>query len=98
MDEVQYVFTQVGSPAEAAQYGCVGSPTEATFSILLHDKKDTEKLLKEMEKKKDQYPDAKLEVIAASFMMGGASTNITIDVIGENIADLEKVANAIKER
>ena len=35
MDEVKYVFSQVGSPAEAAQYGWVGSPTEATFSILL---------------------------------------------------------------
>ena len=42
MDEVQHVFSQVGSPAEAAQYGWVGSPTEASFSILLHDKKDTD--------------------------------------------------------
>ena len=98
MDEVQHVFSQVGSPAEAAQYGWVGSPTEATFSILLHDKKDTEHIVKEMEKKKDQYPDAILEVTAASFMMGGASTNITIDVVGENIADLEEVATTIKEK
>ena len=51
-----------------------------------------------MEKKKDQYPDATLEVSTASFMMGGASTNITIDVVGENIADLEKVATNIKEK
>ena len=42
MDEVEYVFSQVGSPAEAAQYGFVGSPTEASFSILLEDKKDTD--------------------------------------------------------
>ena len=46
-----------------------------------------------MEKKKDQYPDATLEVTAASFMMGGASTNITIDVVGENLADLRKSGN-----
>ena len=58
MDEVEYVFSQVGSPAEAAQYGWVGSSTEATFSILLNDKKDTDLIVKEMEKKKDQYPDA----------------------------------------
>ena len=31
-------------------------------------------------------------------MMGGASTNITIDVVGENITDLEKVATTIKEK
>lgn len=70
LDEVQYVFSQVGSPPEAARYGYIGSPTEASFSILLDDKKDTDLIVKEMEKKKDQYPDALLEVTAASFMMG----------------------------
>lgn len=98
MDEVQYVFSQVGSPAEAAQYGWVGSSTEASFSILLHDKKDAELIVKEIEKKKDQYPDALLEVTAASFMMGGASTNITIDIVGENLDDLEYAATTIKEK
>ena len=84
LDGVQDVFAQVGSPSEAAQFGFVGSPTEASFSILLEDKKDTDKILKEVEKQKDQYPDATLDVSSASFMMGGAGTNITIDVIGEN--------------
>lgn len=98
MDEVQHVFSQVGSPAEAAQYGWVGSPTEASFSILLHDKKNTDFIVKEMEKKKDQYPDALLEVTAASFMMGGASATITIDVVGENLTDLEKTATTIKDK
>jgi multidrug efflux pump subunit AcrB len=97
-DEVQHVFTQVGSPTEAAQYGYVGSPTEASFSILLHDKKDTEVILEEMEKQKDQYPNATLDVSAASFMMGSGGTNITIDVIGKNTSDLEKVANNIKDK
>ncbi|WP_342543140.1 efflux RND transporter permease subunit [Paenisporosarcina sp. FSL H8-0542] len=98
MDEVKHVFSQVGSPAEAAQYGYVGSPTEASFSILLDDKNDTDFIVKEMLKKKDQYPDAILEVTTASFMMGGAGTNITIDVVGENLADLEEVATNIKEK
>ncbi|WP_028393333.1 efflux RND transporter permease subunit [Bacillus cihuensis] len=98
MDEVNYVFSQVGSPAEAAQFGYVGSPTEATLSILLHDKEDTEKILDKVENKKNEFPDAQLEVFASSFMMGGASTNVTIDVIGENVTDLEKTADAIKEK
>lgn len=97
-DKVKYVFSQVGSPAEAAQYGWVGSETEASFSILLEDKKDTDFIVKEMEKKKDQYPDALLEVTTASFMMGGGSTNITIDVVGENLSELEKVAANIKDK
>ncbi|WP_338471451.1 efflux RND transporter permease subunit [Niallia sp. XMNu-256] len=98
MDEVKDLFMQVGSPSEAAQYGWVGSPTEASFSILLSNKKDTDKVIEEIEKKKDQYSDATLEVTAASFMMGGSSTNITIDVIGDDLAKLEEVAGTIKEK
>ncbi|MCC3355364.1 efflux RND transporter permease subunit [Bacillus sp. REN16] len=98
MDEVKYLFSQVGSPAEAAQFGHVGSPTEASFSILLNDTEDTDKVIEAVEKKKDQYPDAQFEVFASSFMMGGASAAITIDVVGENISDLETVANKIKEK
>ncbi|MEK3980684.1 efflux RND transporter permease subunit [Psychrobacillus sp. FSL K6-2836] len=96
MEEVQHVFAQVGSPPEAAQYGWVGSSTEASFSILLEDKKDTDIIVKEMEKQKEQYPDALFEITTASFMMGGASTNITIDVVGEDLTELEDVATTIK--
>lgn len=98
MEEVEHLFAQVGSPPEAAQYGWVGSSTEASFSILLKNKKDTDFIAKEMEKQKDQYPDAQFEVSTASFMMGGASTNITIDVVGDNITELETVAEDIKEK
>lgn len=98
MEEVQHVFAQVGSPPEAAQYGWVGSSTEASFSILLEDKKDTDIIVKEMERQKEQYPDALFEITTASFMMGGASTNITIDVVGEDITELEDVATTIKEK
>lgn len=94
-EEVQHIFTQIGSPPEAAHYGWVGSSTEATFSIFLEDKKNTDFLVKEMEIQKKQYSDAKFEVSTASFMMGGASPNITIDIIGESILELEKVATEI---
>lgn len=98
MDEVEYVFNQVGSSADSAQFGQIGSPTEAVISILLKDKDDTDKVLKEIEKKKDDYSDAVLEVATASFMMGGSATNITIDVIGEDTALLEETANTIKDK
>lgn len=97
-EEVQHIFTQIGSPPEAAHYGWVGSSTEATFSIFLEDKKNTDFLVKEMEIQKKQYTDAKFEVSTASFMMGGASPNITIDIIGESILELEKVATEIIEK
>ncbi|MDQ7862919.1 hypothetical protein RCO48_23495 [Peribacillus frigoritolerans] len=51
-----------------------------------------------MEKEQENYPDAKLTAQASSFMMGASKTNITIDVIGSNVEDLERTANNVKER
>lgn len=98
MDEVNYIFNQVGTSADSAQFGQIGSATEAVISIMLKDKDNTDKVLKEIEEKKDDYKDAVLEVATASFMMGGAGTSITIDVIGEDIDQLEQTANTIKDK
>ncbi|MCO0600658.1 efflux RND transporter permease subunit [Peribacillus butanolivorans] len=97
MSEVDNVFMQLGNSAEAAQYGAVTSPTEATFGILVKDKANIDTILGEIEKQKENYPDAKLTATASSFMMGASKTNITIDVIGSNVEDLESTANKIKK-
>ncbi|MCK1981470.1 MULTISPECIES: efflux RND transporter permease subunit [Peribacillus] len=97
MDEVDNVFMQLGNSAETAQYGAVTSPTEATFGILVKDKANVDSILDKMEKEQENYPDAKLTATASSFMMGASKTNITIDVIGSNVEDLELTANKVKE-
>ncbi|MEK4535681.1 efflux RND transporter permease subunit [Peribacillus sp. FSL K6-1552] len=97
MSVVDNVFMQLGNSAEAAQYGAVTSPTEATFGILVKDKANIDTILGEIEKQKENYPDAKLTTTASSFMMGASKTNITIDVIGSNVEDLELTANKIKQ-
>ncbi|MGE7979603.1 efflux RND transporter permease subunit [Psychrobacillus sp. NPDC093200] len=98
MEEVDFVFAQVGTPPEAAQYGSVGSQTEALFSILLDDKKDIDKVIEAIEEKRSQFPKAELEITAASFMMGGTSTSINIDIVGDDLASLEKLAPVIQEK
>ncbi len=97
MSEVDNIFMQLGNSAETAQYGAVTSPTEATFGILVKDKANVDSILKKMEKEQENYPDAKLTATASSFMMGASKTNITIDVIGSNVEDLELTANKVKE-
>lgn len=98
MSEVDNVFMQLGNSAEAAQYGAVTSPTEATFGLLVKDKANIDAILKKIEKEQENYPDAKLTTTASSFMMGASKTNITIDVIGSNVEDLELTANKVKEK
>lgn len=97
MSEVDTIFMQLGNSEEGAQYGVVGSPTEATFGILLKDKKTIDTVLEKIEKQKENYPNGKLVASASSLMMGSAKTNITIDVTGNNINDIEVTANKIKE-
>ncbi|WP_459735065.1 efflux RND transporter permease subunit [Peribacillus sp. N1] len=97
MSEVDNIFMQLGNSAETAQYGAVTSPTEATFGILVKDKANVDSILEKMEKEQENYPDAKLTAQASSFMMGASKTNITIDVIGSNVEDLELTANKVKE-
>ncbi|WP_340371952.1 efflux RND transporter permease subunit [Peribacillus sp. FSL E2-0218] len=96
LSEVDNVFMQLGNSAEAAQYGAVTSPTEATFGILVKDEANMDAILEEIDKQKENYPEAKLTASASSFMMGASKTNITIDVIGKNVGDLERTANKIK--
>lgn len=95
-EEIKYTITQMGNSAETAQYGEVGSPTETSFSLMLKDKDDTDRIIERIEKQKDAYSDAQLTV-TASGMMGGASSQITIDVLGDSIEDLEETAQEIKE-
>lgn len=97
MEEVKYVLVQSGASDEAAQYGKIMSSTEATFNILLENKEDTDKVLKKIGKLEEKFPEASLETMAASLMSGGAATNITIDIVGENIENLETTANSIRD-
>lgn len=98
IDEAKYVFTQMGNSAESAQYGNVSSPTMATVGAILKDKKDTDKIVKEIQKYKDDYDGAIFDVAATSIMSGSSKTSITIDVVGNNLKDLEATSNDIKEK
>jgi multidrug efflux pump subunit AcrB len=95
--EVKSEFTTLGNNADAAKFGDIGSPTRAAFNIILKDKKDTDKLIKNVRTQKDQYPDATFTVAATS-MMGGGAPQITIDVVGDQMNDLESASNKIKDK
>jgi HAE1 family hydrophobic/amphiphilic exporter-1 len=97
LKESEFVAVQLGNSAEGAQFGQVGSPTEAHVTILLKDKKDTDNVMNKLESEQENYSGAEYTVASGSFMMGSSSTNITIDVIGDQLNDLVDSANTIKE-
>ncbi|MDQ0229643.1 efflux RND transporter permease subunit [Metabacillus malikii] len=94
-DGVKDVYLQIGNDKDAAKYGAVGNPTEAQIMVTLDDGANSSELVEEVTKQKDEYSDATLEVTEAS-LMGGGATSITIDVIGDNLDELVKVAETVQ--
>lgn len=95
--EVKYSYTQLGNSEDAAKYGDVSSPTKASIILILKDKEDTEKVMKRIEKEKNNYSNGKLKVQSLSFM-SSSSSDITIDVLGDDLAAIEKTASEVKKR
>jgi multidrug efflux pump subunit AcrB len=93
--EVKNFVTQVGNSADNAQFGNISSPTTATISAIMKNKEDTEDFIKKVESKESQYPDAEFSVSGAS-LMGGSSSQITIDVLGDDLALIGETAQTIK--
>ncbi|MEK4231341.1 efflux RND transporter permease subunit [Solibacillus sp. FSL H8-0538] len=94
-DEVKYEYTQLGNTEDGASFGNVNSPTLATIVVILKDKKDTEQIIERLEKQKKAYEGAVLTVNTASFM-SGSSTDITIDVMGDDLTQIEETATNVK--
>ncbi|WP_332274448.1 efflux RND transporter permease subunit [Bacillus velezensis] len=96
-DEVKYMMTYLGNSMSSNQRGGVNSPTKGQFRVFLKDEGDADKIIKEIqkEKEKERYSDAEFTVVASS-VTGHADTNITIDVTGNNLDDLENVTNKIE--
>ncbi|HYK74721.1 MAG TPA: efflux RND transporter permease subunit [Pseudoneobacillus sp.] len=95
-DEIKDSFTQVGNNEDGAKYGEIGSPTKATILAVLKDKDNTPDFIKQMETQKEEYPDAEFAVSGAS-LMGAGSPQITIDVLGDDLNEIETTANRIKD-
>ncbi|ARO67314.1 efflux RND transporter permease subunit [Bacillus cereus] len=96
-DQVKYVMTYLGNSSSSAQSGVVGSPTKGQLRVFLKDEDDADKTIKEIEKEKERFSEAEFTAVAAS-VTGYADTNITIDVTGNNVKDLENATNNIKDK
>lgn len=96
-DEVKYEYTQLGNTEGGASFGDVNSPTLATFVVMLKDKKDTENMISLLEKQKQVYEGGVLTVNTASFM-SGSSSDITIDVMGDDLTKIEETAKNVKKK
>lgn len=92
-EHTEWVMMTIGNSSDAAQYGGVSSPTLASYIVQLHEGVDAEVYMEEVKKQKDGLGDAELLVNATDLMMGGGSSQIFVDVTGDDAAKLEQSAN-----
>jgi multidrug efflux pump subunit AcrB len=94
---VKYTYTQLGNTPDAVKYGDVRPPTTAFMMVILKDGTDEKNFIKKMEAQKQKYPGAELKANPSS-LMGGSNTEITIDIMGDRLEDIEKVTAKVKEK
>jgi multidrug efflux pump subunit AcrB len=92
---IDNVYLQLGNSADAAKYGAVGNPTQTQIMAMLEEDADLGDFVDTINSQKDEYKDATLEVTEAS-MMGGGTTSITIDVIGDDVNELLTMAEKVQ--
>ncbi|MGI2292895.1 efflux RND transporter permease subunit [Paenibacillus sp. GXUN7292] len=92
---VDWVMMSLGNSAEAAKFGAVSSATNVQFMLHLKKQTNVEQFMAEILALQDQYAGADLFVTATDLMMGGGSSNIFIDIMGENTEQLAQAAEQI---
>lgn len=91
-ESAEWVMMTLGNSSDAAQYGGVNSPTLVSYIVDLNDGVDAEQFMDDVKKQKDGYGEAELLVNATDLMMGGGSSQIFVDVTGEDPAKVEQAA------
>ncbi|WP_337098700.1 efflux RND transporter permease subunit [Paenibacillus sp. YIM B09110] len=91
----EWVMMTLGNSSDAAQYGGVNSPTLVSYIVDLNDGVDAEQFMDDVKKQKDGYGEAELLVNATDLMMGGGSSQIFVDVTGEDPAKVEQAAQEL---
>ncbi|RUS48364.1 efflux RND transporter permease subunit [Cohnella sp. AR92] len=91
----EWVYMRMGNSADTVQFGDVNSPTLVSFMVKLKDGKYADKIIEAVNGQKDQYPGAELTVGASSFFGGGSSTQVFVDITGNNEEKLAATANDV---
>ena len=95
-EQPEYISVQMGNSAEMAQYGQVGSPTTVTIMAMMKEDADAQKFIDAVNGEKENYKGATLSAGAGS-LLGGSSTSVFIDVIGNDREALQVAADRVRD-
>ncbi|WP_276322220.1 efflux RND transporter permease subunit [Cohnella luojiensis] len=94
-EEVEWVTLANGNSADAAKYGSVSSPTLVSYMMKMKPGADAEKVMEAVKAERDNYPGAEINTGTGTFLTGGSSTQVFVDVTGDNLDAISKTADEV---
>jgi HAE1 family hydrophobic/amphiphilic exporter-1 len=94
-EDVEWVAMSNGNSADSAQYGSVLSPTQVTYMLKIRPGEDAEKIMADVKADSAAYPGAELNTSAGDFMSSGSSTQVIIDITGNNAEQIAQTAEQV---
>ncbi|AJY78024.1 multidrug transporter AcrB [Paenibacillus beijingensis] len=91
----EWVWMQMGNSADGAKYGQVSSPTLVTFMVQMKEGADAEKIIEAVKNERANYPGADLNAGAMNMFSDGSSTEVFVDVTGDDLAQISKTADEV---
>ncbi|WP_123039910.1 efflux RND transporter permease subunit [Cohnella candidum] len=88
----KWVSMSMGNSSDAAKWGSVTSPTLVSYTIGMKDGADAEKLIEAIKGQRSRFPGADLNAGKGELFGGGSSTQVFVDVTGDDLGQISKTA------
>ncbi|CAH1210116.1 Swarming motility protein SwrC [Paenibacillus plantiphilus] len=93
--DIDWVMMMNGNSSDNAKYGEVSSASIVTYMVDMKEGADAEKLLEAVKAERVNYKGAELNAGAANIMSGGSSTQVVVDITGDDPEQLAKGAEQV---
>ncbi|SFA81527.1 MULTISPECIES: efflux RND transporter permease subunit [unclassified Bacillus (in: firmicutes)] len=90
-------IVQVGNNADAAQFGELQDSNQIQFMVFLDEDVNSSTIVKDIRKHKEEFDGAVLTADTAG-LMGPNTTTVSVDVLGDDEAKIEKAANIVEKK
>jgi multidrug efflux pump subunit AcrB len=94
-DDVEWVTMSNGNSADAAKYASVKSPTLVTYMLKMKKGADAAQVMEAVKSERPNYPDADLTSGTGTFLSGGSSTQVIVDITGDNLDAISKTSEDV---
>ncbi|MDB4868029.1 MAG: efflux transporter permease subunit [Cohnella sp.] len=90
-----WVSMGMGNSADSAKWGQVQSPTLVTYTIAMKKGADAQKVMDAVKAERNNFPGANLNIGKGDLFGGGSSTQVFVDVTGDDLQQITKMADQV---